>query len=142
MPEVIDYLFLTNYLIKSYNYSATEAAGLMRHVRHMNPENKKALKNWMKGKGMKVRQVSGVTAADIYEKLGYNPVVSFLILDWLEKEPDMATMFLVTPQIRPVPLVSEEDKKRVKEKLEKCGIEIPQEDKEEADISDISCKDA
>lgn len=54
----------------------------------------------------------------------------------------MATMFLVTPQIRPVPLVSEEDKKRVKEKLEKCGIEIPQEDKEEADISDISCEDA
>ena len=104
----------------------------------MKTENKKALKAWVNGDGMKTRTVSGITAEDIHERLGYNPVVSFVILDWLDKDPDMASMFLLTPQERLKPLVTEEDKKRIQEKIEKSGIVFDEEFKRQESPEDMS----
>ena len=138
MTEILGYFLLKNYLMKYYGYTGKEAAGLMRRIREMKTENKKALKAWVNGDGMKTRTVSGITAGDIHVRLGYNPVVSFVILDWLEKDPDMASMFLLTPQERLKPLVTEEDKKRIQEKIEKSGIVFDEEFKRQESPEDMS----
>lgn len=138
MTDILNYFFLKNYLMKNYNYTGKEAASLMQRVRQMNSENKKALKEWMNGNGMKMRKVSDITAGDIHERLGYNPVVSFVILDWLEKDPDMASMFLLKPQERLVPLVTEKDKKRIQEKIEECKIVLDEEIKNQEKPEDIT----
>lgn len=93
--KIIKYKDLLNYLIEEDGLTIPEALRTIRRIRQLDPRILKGVEAWIDGATPDLA-FAGVSYADLVETEKMRPIRAFLFLDWLRREPAIATDYLCT----------------------------------------------
>ena len=93
--KIIKYKDLLNYLIEEEGLTIPEALRTIRRIRQLDPRILKGIEAWIDGDTPDLA-FAGVSYADLVETEKMRPIRAFLFLDWLRREPAIATDYLCT----------------------------------------------
>ena len=133
--KIIEYAKLTAYLLEEEGLNPVSSCRNIQKVRTLPTELKKAVLCVLNG-GIPDIEVEGVSFLDLTEKDGMKPIRAILMLDWLRREPAVATHYMASQRWRaPIKALTNEEKQKVIATLERMKGKVPENTQD--DFSDI-----
>lgn len=123
-----------DYLLRS-GYTEGEIRHLYGAVWRMDAESRRWVLEWFHSGRLPGKAVEGVTAQELVEKLGYQPLNAFILLDWLKANPQEAKYFAMKLPTGDAP--SEAFGRAVEDLAQRQGLAMPPPEGE-PDLSDIT----
>jgi hypothetical protein len=82
-------------LIAEFGYTEKNAARVAHNLQACTPVIQEAFDKWWHGEGLDTHlEVKGYTLKRLIEEYGFGPIVAFLDMDWLIREPEQASQAL------------------------------------------------
>lgn len=115
--KIADYKQLYDFVMQDKNRHPWEAIRTIRRLRKMSNKLLKALWVLLEG-GFPDVAVGDVTYAELVNDEGMSPIEALLILDWLERDPQAATVFMESERMRkPIAPLNEAETELVRQAL-------------------------
>lgn len=130
----IDYIQLIKYLKSEEGLNTVSAYRNVQRIRKLPVKFKSAIALILKGQTPEI-EFHGVTLSELVEKEQMKPVRALLMLDWIRREPVVAMRYLETERLRAPMQISDSDKEKLKEVLQR--LKVKNHTIEKPDESDI-----
>lgn len=142
--KTIKYRKLYNYLKEEVNFSLSERIRTIWRIRQLSNDFKEVVYEVVEGRAYNVADfaVHGITFRALVEEEQMNLIQAIFFLDWLKKEPDMASIFMSYGRLRSVQQPLDEDNNtKIKDALERyyknIGNESTETEMQHNDETDI-----
>lgn len=118
-------------------YSGAEIRHLYKAIKNMDSESRRWVIRWFCADELPDIEIEGITAGDLVNKSGYQPLNALIVLDWLKTDPQTAKYFLLKSPgaISPSDSIGPEVDRLLKR--EGCPLSEPFADTDQGDIQDI-----
>lgn len=133
--KIIEYAKLAAFLVEEEGLNLVSSYRNIQRVRALPTELKEAVLCVLNGDIPDI-VVEDVSFSDLTEKDGMKPIRAILMLDWLRREPAVATRYMASQRWRsPIKTLTNDEKQKVIATLQKLKGKVPENIQE--DISDI-----
>lgn len=117
--KVIEYARLIAYLIEEEGLNPISAYRNIQRIRVLPTDYKEAVLCVLNG-GVPSLEIDGMSFSSLTEYEGMKPIRAILLLDWLKREPAIATRYMASQRWRsPIHPLTEKEKTKVMETLER-----------------------
>lgn len=133
--KIIEYAKLATFLAEEEGLNPVSAYRDIQKVRALSTDLQEAVLCVLNG-GIPDIVVGDVSFSELTEKDGMKPIRAILMLDWLRREPAVATRYMASQRwCSPIKTLTNDEKQMVIATLKKLKREVPENIQE--DISDI-----